>query len=120
MAKLRVMVVDDHRLLREAMRGVLNTDPGIEVVAEARNGQEALERAAEVKPDVVCMDVHMPVLDGIEATRRLLAAHPGVRVIALSACAEEHVVQEMLNAGAERFIVKINAPTQLMQAIRGE
>lgn len=119
MVKRRVMLVDDHRLFREALRSMLETDPDIEVVAEAGDGEEALRRAAEVHPDVVCMDVRMPVLNGIEATRRLVAAQPGVRVIAVSSYTEKHLVQEMMNAGAVKYVSKDDAGTDLVSAIHG-
>jgi DNA-binding NarL/FixJ family response regulator len=114
---LRVMIVDDHKGFRSALRMILSTDPDIEVVAEAEDGVDALARAGEVSPDIVCMDVSMPRMNGIEATRELLLARPGVKVIGLSAYAEAQFVREMANAGAVGYVVKGDAGQNLLPAI---
>ena len=116
--KLRVMIVDDHRAFRRALAQTLADDPGVEVVAEAGDGIEALARAAACLPDVVCMDISMPRLNGIEATRLLLAAQPQVKVIGLSAYVEQHLVQELLAAGAVGYVNKAEAAMELADAIK--
>lgn len=115
--KLRVMIVDDHLMFRTALRLVLEADAGVEVVGEAEDGQEAVARCDQTLPDVVCMDINMPRMNGIEATRQLVAAHPGIKVIGLSAYIDLHFVQEMVNAGAVGFITKSDAGDSLLPAI---
>ncbi|MBK5105276.1 MAG: response regulator, partial [Burkholderiales bacterium] len=97
---MRVALVDDHRPFRERLRALLEENPTIEIVAEAGSGQEILDIALTTEMDVVCMDISMPGMNGIETTRRLLAVRPGVRVIGLSAYAGAHYVRGMLDAGA--------------------
>jgi two-component system NarL family response regulator len=116
--KLRVLLVDDHRMFREALRAMLERMPDIEVVGEAGDGLEALELAEQTRPHVVCMDVRMPGLNGVEATRRLLAAQPAARVIGLSSYSDSHLIQEMLNAGATGYVTKDEAGVDLLRAIR--
>lgn len=101
----RVLLVDDHALLRDSLRGALE-DVGYDVVGEAGDGQRAVELAIERRPDVVLMDVTMPVLDGIEATRRIAARAPGARVLMLSMHADPSLVARARAAGATGFIVK--------------
>ncbi len=115
--KLRIMVVDDHRIFRQALVETLADDPAIEVVAEAGDGAEALTRAAACQPDVVCMDISMPHMNGIEATRLLLAAQPQIKVIGLSASDEHYLVSDMLAAGAVAYVNKANAGQDLLAKI---
>ena len=115
--KLRVMIADDHTIFRGALRMVLEADAETDVVAEAADGEEAVQLAATTQPDVVCMDINMPRMNGIEATRQLLAAQPGVKVIGLSAYTDLHFVQEMVDAGAVGFVTKGEAGDSLMFAI---
>ncbi|MDO8250204.1 MAG: response regulator transcription factor [Rhodoferax sp.] len=116
--KLRVMLADDHTLFREALRMVLELEPDIEVVAEAENGHRVFECIDQARPDVVCMDLNMPGLDGVETTRRVLSSHPQVKVIALSAHVDRHRVAEMFRAGALGYVVKGSAGVELLAAIR--
>lgn len=116
--KLRVMIADDHTIFRGALRMVLEADPETDVVAEAADGEEAVQLATTTQPDVVCMDINMPRMNGIEATRQLLAAHPGIKVIGLSAYTDLHFVQEMVDAGAVGFVTKGEAGDSLIFAIR--
>jgi len=121
---VRVMIVDDHAVVREGLRNFLGMLPGIELVAEAASGTEALERAPKAKPQVVLMDLMMPVMDGIEATRRLHEAHPEVKVIVLTSFADDDRVFPALRAGAVAYLLKDVGPKELAEAIvaaaRGE
>jgi DNA-binding NarL/FixJ family response regulator len=114
---LRVALVDDHQPFRERLRALLKRDRDIEIVAEARSGHELLEMAQTVGMDVVCMDIRLPGMSGIEATRRLLAIRPDVRVIGLSAYAEPHYVEAMLEAGAVGHFTKGDVGDALLEAI---
>lgn len=115
--RLRVALIDDHQPYRERLRALLEEDRDIEIVAEAGSGEEILEIALSTEIDVACMDISMPGINGIEATRRLLASKPGVRVIGLSAYAETHYVEAMLDAGAAGYFTKADAGEGLLQAI---
>ena len=114
---LRIALIDDHQMYRERLRMLLEEDRDIEIVAEAGSGQEILDIALTTEIDAACMDINMPGMNGIEATRRLLAAKPGVRVIGLSAYADTHYVEAMLNAGAVGYFTKGDAGEALLQAI---
>ncbi len=104
-------------MMRDGLRRVLEEQPRLEVVGEAEDGRSALALAAELEPDVVVMDVALPGLGGIEATRRLTADHPGIRVVALSLHDDRRYVLGMLRAGATAYLVKTSASDQLIQAI---
>lgn len=114
---LRIVLADDHQMFRHALRALLAREPGLEVVAEASSGDEVLAIAAAQPVDLVCMDIAMPGMDGIEATRRLLARHPEVRVIGLSAFADRQFVIDLLDAGARGYITKAEAGDELLRAI---
>jgi len=116
--RLRVLLADDHRIFQEALRVLLEADPDIEVVAQVSDGGEVLRVASQCRPDVVCMDIGMPHLNGIEATRRLIAAHRDVKVIGLSAHVDRSFVMEMLDAGAAGYVAKSSAGEELLHAIR--
>jgi len=116
--KIRIMLVDDHTMVREALRTVLEQDPGMQVVAEAGDGEEALKLAKESAPDVVVMDVALPGQSGIETTRRLLARHPEIKVLALSTFLDRRIIQQMLDVGARGYITKSAAGAELKQGIR--
>jgi DNA-binding NarL/FixJ family response regulator len=115
-APTRVLVVDDQELVRAGFRMILER-AGIEVVGEAVDGVDAVARAAELAPDVVLMDVRMPRMDGIEATRRLLARSPEVRVVALTTFDLDEYVYEAVRAGASGFLLKDISPTDLVHAV---
>jgi DNA-binding NarL/FixJ family response regulator len=121
---VRVLVVDDQALFREALGTLLGARPEIEVVGEAGDGHQALERAAALAPDVVLMDLHMPVLDGIGATRRLRVEQPGVRVLALTTFDDDEDVFAALRAGALGYLLKDVSSDRLVEAVlaaaRGE
>jgi DNA-binding NarL/FixJ family response regulator len=114
----RIMLVDDHEVVRQGLRSLLEREEGIKVVAEASDGHTALRLAAEVSPDIVIMDVRMPDLNGVDATRQMVAAHPGLRVIALSAQADAQSTSEMLRAGASGYVLKEAAFEELVIAIK--
>ena len=115
---IRVLVVDDHKIMREGLRSLLEKQPDIEVVAEAESAREALRLVQELTPDIVIIDVVMPSLNGIEATRRILSKVPAVKVIALSMYADKRFVMEMLRAGASGYLLKDCAFEELDEAIR--
>jgi two-component system, NarL family, response regulator DegU len=114
---LRLVLVDDHRMLREGLRRSLE-DEGLEVVAEAGDGEEAVRVAGDVEADVILMDVSMPVLDGVEATRRIVTADPEKRVVMLTMHADEEVVQQALRAGAVGYLTKDCSTDEVVNAIR--
>ena len=115
---IRVMLADDHQILREALRTVLENEPDIEVVAEARDGIEATELARKHRPDLVVMDVGMPRMDGIAATRSVLTDNPEIRVVGLSTYSDKRIAQQMLSAGASAYVIKASGGDQLLLAIR--
>jgi len=114
---VRVLVVDDDLLMRAGLRAVLSCDDTIEVVGEAADGVRAVDLAASLAPDVVLMDVRMPVLDGIEATRRILAAAPGSRILILTTFEDDDYVLGALRAGAAGFVLKRIEPEHLIAGI---
>lgn len=115
---IRVLLVDDQQLVRTGFRMILADEADIEVVGEASHGQEALDAMADARPDVVVMDIRMPIMDGVEATRRLVAAEHPPRVLVLTTFdADEHVV-EALRAGASGFLLKDVPPDEFVRALR--
>jgi len=115
--KIRVLLADDHKMFRQGLKLILESDPGIEVVAEADDGNEALTLSGNISPDVVCMDISMPGMDGLEATRRLLSSSPASHVIGLSAHADPYRVMGMMNAGAYGYVTKSEVSGEILQAI---
>jgi len=115
---IRVLVADDQSMVRAGFRMLLADEEDIEVVAEASNGKEAVEKAARFDPTVVLMDIRMPELDGLEATRRILAANPDARVLVLTTFDLDEYVYEALRAGASGFVLKDDPPEQLIAAVR--
>jgi DNA-binding NarL/FixJ family response regulator len=115
---IRVLVADDQSMIRAGFRMLLAHEPDIEVVAEAGNGRDAVHQAARFDPTVVLMDIRMPELDGLEATRRILAADDRARVLILTTFDLDEYVFEALSAGASGFVLKDDPPEQLIAAIR--
>jgi DNA-binding NarL/FixJ family response regulator len=115
---IRVLVVDDQSMVRAGFRLLLADEPDLEVVAEASNGYEAVTEAARVHPHVTLMDIRMPELDGLEATRRILAAEPDSRVLILTTFDLDEYVYRALRAGASGFVLKDDPPEQLIAAVR--
>lgn len=114
---VKIILADDHRLMREGLRSLLESQPGIEVVAVAENGRETLRLVRKYKPDVVVMDISMPDLNGIDATRQIISEFPKVKIIALSMHTNKKFVSEMLTAGASGYLVKDSALEELSNAI---
>jgi DNA-binding NarL/FixJ family response regulator len=117
-AAVRVLVVDDDDLMRVGLRGVLKSDDALEVIGEAADGRAAIEQARRLRPDVVLMDVRMPDLDGISATREILAVSTRVRILILTTFEEDDYILGALRAGASGFLLKRTSPEQLISAIR--
>jgi DNA-binding NarL/FixJ family response regulator len=115
---IRVLVADDQAMVRAGFRMLLSHEEDIEVVAEASNGHEAVDKAARFDPTVVLMDIRMPELDGLEATRRILAADNAARILILTTFDLDEYVYEALRAGASGFVLKDDPPEQLLAAIR--
>ena len=116
--KIQVLLVDDHKMLREGLKSLLADAPDIEVVGEACDGRTALDLVRTLAPDVVVMDVGMPELNGVEATRQIRNEHKRVRVIALSTHTDKRYVHHMLDAGACGYVLKIAAHDELLRAVR--
>ncbi|HOV79934.1 MAG TPA: response regulator transcription factor [Bacillota bacterium] len=114
---IRVILADDHRIMREGLRSLLQNQPDIEVIAEAADGQGAVKLARELSPDVVVIDVVMPNLNGLEATRKIVENNPGTKVVALSMYSNRSYVIEMLRAGASGYLLKDCAFEELVSAI---
>ena len=117
MAHTRVLLVDDHAVVRAGLRMLLAADAELEIVGEAETGAEGIQRADELKPDVVLMDISMPDMNGIEATRRIKAQHPDIAVLALTMHEDDQYFFEMLAAGASGYVPKRAAPNDLISAI---
>ncbi len=118
MEKLRVLIADDHPLFRDGMRGLLATQPDMEVAGEATTGEEAVRLVGELKPDVVLMDIKMPGGGGIEATRRTLAADPRVRVLVVTMFEDDATVFTAMRAGARGYVLKDDDKDDVLSAIR--
>lgn len=118
MTPIRLLLVDDHSILRAGLRMLFAAEADMTIVGEASSGQEAIQAVRELQPDVVIMDVAMPGMTGIEATRRIKEAYPGVAVLALTMHEDEQYFFEMLNAGASGYIPKRAAPDDLIAAVR--
>ncbi|PPF33778.1 response regulator transcription factor [Pseudoclavibacter sp. AY1H1] len=117
--KIRVVLVDDHQLVRMGFKLILESEPDIVVVGEATDGREAVSVVAELRPDLVCMDVQMPVLDGIAATREIMQLGGAVpRVLMLTTFRDEAAVRDSLRAGASGFVLKNSPPETLVEAVR--
>ncbi len=118
MNKLRVLLADDHIVMRSGLRALLERQANLEVVGECENGRETVELAASLRPDVVVMDVGMPLLNGIEATKAIVSKHPTTAVVILSMHADESYVMRALKAGARGYLLKDSAAADLISAIQ--
>ena len=115
---IRLLLVDDHTVVRQGLRMVISLEDDLTIVGEAANGREAIERAAELQPDVVLMDLLMPVMGGVEAIRGIKAAHPEIEIVALTSVLEDRLVVDAVEAGAAGYLLKETGPDALFEAIR--
>lgn len=114
---IRVVLADDHAIVREGLKTILERNPQIQVIGEAGDGRAAVAMADKLRPDVLIMDVGMPELNGIEATRQIKQQHPGVKVVALSTYSDKRYVLRMLEAGASGYVLKASVGQELVQAV---
>lgn len=117
MAPLRILVADDHQVVRTGLRTLLESKAGWQVCAEAANGREAIEKASELQPDVAVLDIGMPLLNGVEATRQIRKASPQTEILILTMHDSEHMIQGVLDAGAHGYILKDDADRNLLAAV---
>lgn len=117
MSSLRIMIADDHEVVRRGLRALLEGRAGWQVVAEASDGRDVLKKCAELKPDVIVLDIAMPNLNGLEATRQLLKTDPGAKVLILTLHDSEQVIRDVLSAGARGFLLKSDAARDLVSAV---
>jgi DNA-binding NarL/FixJ family response regulator len=115
---IKIVLVDDHKIMREGIRAMLETENSLEVVSEAENGREALEIALDIKPDIIIMDINMPDMNGTEATRQIRKSCPETRIIALSMHSDRFIVTDMLQAGASGYLLKDCSGQDIITAIR--
>lgn len=124
MNTIRVMIADDHPIVRDGLRTLINTEPGMELVGEAVNGEDAVQKAIAQRPDVILMDLVMPVKDGLEAISEIKSIEPNIAILVLTSFSEEDKVFPAIRAGALGYLLKDSSPQQLLQAIydvhRGE
>lgn len=118
MLKIRILLADDHIVVRQGLRALLTTEADIEIVGEANNGRQAVQQVRELHPDVVVMDIAMPVLNGLEATRQILRTAPSTKVLILSSYSDDDFVQQLTDAGVAGYLVKQTAGNELTKAIR--
>ncbi len=118
MERIRVLIADDHRVVREGLAAILNTKENIEVVGEAQNGQEAVEKARSLVPDVILMDVSMPGMGGVEATRVIKRELPHIGIVALTMYEEEQYIFDLVRAGATGYLLKDTDSAQIVAAIQ--
>jgi DNA-binding NarL/FixJ family response regulator len=117
-SSIRVMVVDDHELFRQGVSSILSRIDDVEVVAEAENGRVAVQKAKEYRPDVVLMDINMPVCDGLRATRQIKAEHPDIRILILTVTDTEEMLFEAIKSGASGYVLKTVTPALLIDSVK--
>lgn len=115
---VRILIVDDHQAMRETLKTLLAEDPGIEIAGEAANGKEAIEMAKEIKPDMIIMDIAMPVMNGIDATKILHIEMPKIKIIGLTMYSNRHFINSMMDAGAVTVISKDMLYQEILLAIQ--
>ena len=118
MERIKVLIADDHRVVREGLVAIMRESEDLEVVGEARDGQEAVEKARELSPDVILMDVSMPRMNGVEATRAIKRESPHIGVVALTMYDEEKYIFDLVRAGATGYLLKDSESSQIISAIR--
>ncbi|CAM3854150.1 response regulator transcription factor [Alicyclobacillus pomorum] len=117
-SSIRVMVVDDHELFRQGVSSILSREDDVEVVAEAENGRVAVQKAREYRPDVVLMDINMPVCDGLKATRQIKVDHPDIRILILTVTDTEEMLFEAIKSGASGYVLKTVTPALLIDSVK--
>jgi DNA-binding NarL/FixJ family response regulator len=117
MKKIKLLIADDHQLVRESVSAMLNADNRFQVIAICKDGQEAVNLARELKPDVVLMDINMPVKDGYQATREIRSNNPGTKIVCLSMHTDSIITQRMLKAGVSGYVTKVSSHKTLVKAI---
>ena len=115
---IRILIADDHGVVREGLRAVLGSEPDMEVVGEATTGKEVVERAAELRPDVIVMDIQMPDVNGIEATRRIFEVDPDIGVVVLTMFEDDDSVFSAMRAGARGYVLKGAPPSEILKVLR--
>src|SRR5208283_443046 len=118
MKKISVLLVDDHTVIRQGLRALVSAEEDLEVIGEAENGRQAVALARKTPPDVVVMDVAMPLLNGLEATRQILRNTPSSKVLVLTSYGDDDCVAQMMKAGATGYLIKQTAANDLLKAIR--
>ena len=118
MNKLRIVLADDHKIVREGIRLLINSQTDMEVVGEAGDGEAAIARVAELMPDIVVMDISMPELNGLMATKRLKRISPQIKILTLTRHTDDGYVQQLIQAGVTGYVLKQSAPAELLNAIR--
>lgn len=118
MKKINVLLADDHTVVRQGLRALLNSEEDMEVIGEAENGRQAVNLARQSPPDVVVMDVAMPLLNGLEATRQILRTSPRTKILVLTSYGDDECVQQLMQAGASGYLIKQTAANDLLKAIR--
>jgi two-component system, NarL family, response regulator NreC len=118
MAPLRILIADDHAIVRQGLKLLIDSQPDMKVIAEAASGDAVLQQAAAVKPDVVIMDISMPGINGLLATRMLKQRQPDTTIVALTRHEEKTYLEELLRAGASAYVLKQSAPTEFLRAVR--
>src|SRR2546421_8083919 len=116
--KIKVLIAEDHAIVRQGLKVLIRADPDMEVSGEAADGRQALQMAEKTQPDVVVMDVAMPIMNGLEATRNILRQQPRSKVLVLSSYSDDESVQKLVQAGATGYLTKHSASTDLLDAIR--
>jgi two-component system, NarL family, response regulator NreC len=117
MEKLRVILAEDHETVREGLKMIVNSQPDMEVVAEASNGSAAVKLARELLPDIIVMDISMPELNGLKATRKLKQICPEIKILTLTRHTDDAYLQQLISAGSSGYVLKQSAPTELIRAI---
>src|SRR3954469_12055350 len=118
MLDITILLADDHTVVRQGLKSFLSTEPGLKVVGEAADGKEAVRLAHKLKPNVILLDIAMPVLNGLEATRQICAEDPNARIVILSSHNDDEYVEELTGAGAIGYLLKQTAPRDLIAASR--
>lgn len=117
MANIKIGIVDDHKIVRDGIKIMVEDHPGFDIICEAENGKEAIEQCSSHQVDVVIMDITMPVMDGIEATKTLKEKYPDIKVLALTMLSEDQHIRKMIKAGASGYILKNSGKQELIKAI---